>query len=478
MIPSARTHNNANAYEHSGTHLLEFFSKAGSLYKNKGSYYGEESTALELFKSAWFTGEHYKCMQLLFWLRDIRGGSGSRSGFGEIIKWLAVNDYKWISANIHLIPEHGRWSDLYELYGTEAEMDAIRLWSDALLSEDPSVYGLAAKWADRNDKKLAKHMFGNDRKAFRKLLVSKTDVVETKMCENAWSEINYNHVPSVATARYAKAFEKHDKARYDKWRLELGEGKGKVNAGSVMPHDIVRTFKSMAHEGKDAELNALLEAMFNAMPNYMEGTDYRILPVVDFSGSMNSANVSGSITAYDVAFGLGLYCGFKLGESNPFYKRMIPFSETAKLECWKDMPLVQAMKNIPNHYCGSTDIHAALMVILDSAKFFNATNDQIPNVLLVLSDMQFDQGGVECETPIEEALIAWADAGYSMPKIIYWNLAGYKNQPTTADSTDVAMVSGFSAGTLKAVLGAKDFSPMSVLEEALKKYEVVQPSLF
>jgi len=70
---TSRTKNNAVAFDHSEDHLLEFFSKAGSLLKKKSSYYGGESTALELFKAAWRTGREETCMKLAFWLRDIRG---------------------------------------------------------------------------------------------------------------------------------------------------------------------------------------------------------------------------------------------------------------------------------------------------------------------------------------------------------------------------------------------------------------------
>ena len=68
----ARTGNNDWAYDSTGNALVEFFSKAGSLFKGKGTYYGNESTALELFKPAWKTNK-YKSMQLLLWLRDCRG---------------------------------------------------------------------------------------------------------------------------------------------------------------------------------------------------------------------------------------------------------------------------------------------------------------------------------------------------------------------------------------------------------------------
>lgn len=67
-----RTGNNDWAYESTGNALLEFFAKAGSMFKGKGTFYGNESSALELFKPAWKTNKH-KSMQLLMWLRDCRG---------------------------------------------------------------------------------------------------------------------------------------------------------------------------------------------------------------------------------------------------------------------------------------------------------------------------------------------------------------------------------------------------------------------
>jgi len=62
------------AYDNTGDALVEFFSKAGSLMTGKGrqSYYGNETTALELFKSAWVCDKKTS-MKLLMWLRDCRG---------------------------------------------------------------------------------------------------------------------------------------------------------------------------------------------------------------------------------------------------------------------------------------------------------------------------------------------------------------------------------------------------------------------
>ena len=470
MNINSKTCNGANAFEHSENHLLEFFSKAGSLYTKKESYYGNESSALELFKNAW-RADAEKAMKLLFWLRDCRGGAGNRSGTREILTWLGNTHSEWVNANINLIPKYGRWDDLTALYNTPCENSALACWESGILG-DNSVCGLASKWADRQDAKLRKYMKLSP-KAFRQFVVQKTKVVETIMCNNEWTNINYSTVPSVASARYKNAFKRHD-AQYEEWVKSLvKEGTvTKVNAETLMPHDIVRMVKT---DINDATTGALADAQLKAMPNFMEGTNYRIMPICDFSGSMH-VKVSGTIDAYEVSLALGLYCSEKVGSENPFYRKVIPFSTDSKIESWKNKTFAQAVRDIPNGYCGGTNIQKALNRILEGAILFNATNEQIPNVLLILSDMQFDQGGVEDRnTPVNACLAKWKAAGYDIPKVIYWNLAGNNNQPATCADKNVALVSGFSPSVLKAVLGGTDFSPMSILEKAIEKYVIVTP---
>jgi hypothetical protein len=412
-------------------------------------------------------------MQLAFWLRNCRGGAGNRSGFRAIITWLGDNYGEWVNSNIKLIPEYGRWDDLTALYYTPCCESALKLWKEAILSENPSVYGLACKWADRQDHKLRCFM-NLTPKEFRKLVVNKTKVVETLMCEKKWDGINYNTVPSVASARYANAFRKHDMSRYNVWRESLAkpESGAKVNAETLFPHDVIRMVRNAAYGDKG--LNDLAEAQFKAMPNYMEGTNYRIMPIVDFSGSMISV-ATGSCTAFDVALSLGLYCSNAVGSKNPFWRRLIPFSETSQLETWSNMSLVNAISNIPNHYCGSTNIKQALKVLLDAGKFFNASNEQMPNILLIISDMQFDSGVSTTRTPIEESMLEFEAAGYTRPKIVYWNLAGYDNQPATCYDKNVALVSGFSPSILKAVLGGKDFTPLAIMNDTIAAYKIIDP---
>ncbi len=148
-----KTNEGAVQYEHALDHAVEFFSKAGSLFEKKGSYYGQEDSALSLFQKTWIV-DPVVSFKLLLWLRDCRGGAGNRSGFRACLKWLAEEEPKWIAANIGWIPLLGRWDDLRVLFGTPNQTEAVALWINALKDGDI----LAAKWADRSDKPLRKEL--------------------------------------------------------------------------------------------------------------------------------------------------------------------------------------------------------------------------------------------------------------------------------------------------------------------------------
>lgn len=411
-------------------------------------------------------------------------GAGNRSGFRDIINWLAHDEAgkAWLKVNLEKIPEFGRWDDLFALYNTELENDAMTLWANAINSG----HGLACKWADAQDVKLRRFM-GLSPKTFRKLVVKNRKVVETQMCEQNWSEIKYEQVPSVAIGRYNKAFYKNDKDRYDAWRNSLVKTNedgtleviGDVKAGAIFPHDLVRTLRAGGSYWQPAtytsETEKLVEAQFQSMPNYYDVTDRRILPILDFSGSMFTAS-AGSINAIDIALGLGLYCSDRVGKDNPFYRKVIPFSSSANFESWAKETFAKAVSRLPlNGYCGSTNIKAALDLILKSAIAWNIKNEQMPTCLLIISDMQFDQGGIDDTTPVTECLNRWVAAGYSKPSIVYWNTAGYQNQPATKFDKNIGMISGYSPSIMKAVLEGTDFSPIAIMNKALEKYVIVTP---
>jgi len=489
----SRTHEGAIQYDHSYDHGVEFFSKAGSLYKKgkrgRGTFYGNETSALELFKAVWFSGNYELAMKLLFWLRDPRGGAGNRSGFRECVKWLAETDPKWIEANLGLIVEYGRWDDLRSLNETDLEDDVANMWARAIIKQD----GLACKWAKHDKDKNVLKVLRKEKKIkdigeFRRLLAEgRENIVESKMCSGNWNEIEYPHVPSVAMSRYTNAFGKHDATRFENFKKKVEKGEAKINAGVVFPHDLVRTV--MNGDPKTADLQ------FDAMPNWVGDSNLRIMVICDTSGSM-SASVGGSIQRWHVSTSLALYCSDRIPENSPFHRKFIQFCSEGRLTDWNGHTFseVYGKGNNPmgsahhrSYYdnwgvfdgaVGATRIDRALDMLLNHGQMFSATDEQMPNLLLIVSDMQFHSGTSHRTNnlpEVERCLQKWEDSGYTRPKVVYWNLAGYDGSPSTVSHKDVGLVSGFSPSILEAIFKAEDFTPLGIMMKKLEKYEIKIP---
>ena len=467
MVRKTLTGNGAIQYASTFDKHLDFFSKAGSAFirKNAKTHYGNAETAIDLFKAMWAQSNDRNelAMKLVLWCRDCRGGAGNRSGTREILKWLGDVAPEWIAANIDAIPEVGRWDDLKAFYGTKSEKVALDKWAKGIREGN----GLACKWAGRKDYVLCKHMAMRP-KDFRKMLVAGTNVVESIMCQKKWTMIDFVKVPSVAMARYAKAFERNCGDLFGKFIKKVEKGEAKINASTLFPHDIVR---SIRHGDKKTA-----DVQWDAMPNYLDGTDQRIIAIADTSGSMSSG-LDGSIQPVDISQALALYCSDKIGDSNPFYRKYMQFCNESNLTDWKGKKISEVVDNSKywNGAVGSTDISRALTTLLKLGTMWNVKKDEMPNVLLIISDMQFDDGGARCSTPVEAELRKWEAAGYDVPKVVYWNVVPYKGSPAKASDKNVGLVSGFSPSILKSVFSGEDFSPIAIMLEALKKYSVKVP---
>jgi hypothetical protein len=464
------TNNGAIQYEHSMNHFVEFFSKAGSIRdkgkKAKPSFYSNTENIIELFKNVVFTDNVEMIFKLLFWLRNARGGAGNRSGFRKCMSYIIERYEDVIRANLDQIVNYGRWDDLRIFFGTKLESDVAKLWGTKILEND----GLACKWADRSDKPLYNFAKANSKDIrnigdFRRWLAKgRTMIPEQKMCSNNWNKIEYKTVPSRAMSLYTKAFGKHDSRRFETFKSKVEKGEEKINASVLFPHDCVLTARS--GDKKIADLQ------FNALPNYMENSNERIMMLCDSSGSM-STQISGTTQAIDVSRALSLYCSDRLSKDNPFYRKFMEFESETRLTDWEGTSFSE-MLNKFNGACGSTNIQKALDSLLAIGKMFKATSEQMPTILMIVSDMQFNAavGSRGSDTVVNTCMNAWEAAGYKRPKIVYWNVAPHKGSPDIAHKKDVALISGFSPSILKAILSGEDFSPVGIMKRELEKYIV------
>lgn len=404
-------------------------------------------------------------VRTLFWLRDIRGGSGERAQFKALIPTLfSFLSKEEVASVISKVPEVGRYDDLEVFFGTPFEVVAASVWNKAISEGN----ALAAKWAPVKDAKGAKPLrkaVGMNEHQWRKHVVSKRTTVEQQMCSNKWEDVVFNHVPSVAAARYQKAFTKHQPERYEAYKQALAEGKAKVNAAAIYPYDVV---KSMLNGDAD-----VANAQWQELPNYLEGNTENILAVVDVSGSMRTplgADYKATVTCKDVAISLGMYIAER---SNGIFKdHFISFSGRPNFH--------QISGNLEQRYMQmdrsgedmNTNILGVFERILNAGISNNLNQEDMPTKVIIFSDMEFDAcpdwtvyvRRQDKNTVFEHIRRVYKECGYEMPQLVFWNLnARAGNFPVKRDDSGVAMVSGFSPSIMKALLGGKDFNPLQIM---------------
>lgn len=90
----------------------------------------------------------------------------------------------------------------------------------------------------------------------------------------------------------------------------------------------------------------------------------------------------------------------------------------------------------------NTDLEAAFRFTLNQARQQNISPEDMPTDILILSDMEFDSATNEEDTAHEMIARQYADAGYTLPNIIYWNLAcRHANIPVKFDTPGTALIS-------------------------------------
>jgi hypothetical protein len=463
----------ADAYTENGmqTNSSSLNSSLDLFFKIGASRSADHQDIIRYFSLA-FAESPLEALKILFWGRDVRGGAGERRFFRICLNYLAEHNPQALVKNLHLIPEYGRWDDLLSLEGTKVEREAFGLISAALSHGDR----LCAKWMPRKGPMAnsLRKSFGLTPKEYRKLIVNSTDVVEQKMCSKSFSEIDYSKVPSLAAARYQSAFIKNDRDRYVAYLAELqkpkGESTAKINAAAVYPYDVVKSLNRGVWE--------VAVEQWKALPDFLEGSNEMILPLVDVSGSMEtSVNKVGSFTCMDVSVSLGLYISER--NKGPFQDCFITFSESPELQKLSGN-LKERFEQLKSSEWGmSTDLIAAFSLILDQAVKHSVSQDEMPSKVLILSDMEFNAAVDKDQTAINAIREKYEASGYQMPSVIFWNLQsrnGGSNIPVRFDEDGTALISGFSPSIMKSLLGGKKITPVDIMYETINspRYEAVK----
>jgi len=458
----ALTENDIVTHSISGSRVLDLF------YGMGGSRQLNEARIAGMFSQA-FIENRLLATKALFYNRDVRGGQGERRSFRIMFEYLCYDHPEVAIKNIPNVPFYGRWDDLFNALGTPAEKPALDFIATALKAGDK----LCAKWMPREGKhnsawaKILRTHLELTPKQYRKLLAGNTQVIENFMCSGDWGKIDYNHVPSVASNKYRHAFGKHDFERYSGWLESLSkpESGNKIHADAIFPHTIVHGYLSN-HYGGIKGLDKTLEAQWKALPNYVPD-GHSFIPVCDVSGSMNGEPM-------EVSVSLGVY----LSERNkgPFKDAFLTFSGRPQLQILTGNTLRGKIEQLEaSHWDMNTDLEAVFKLILSKATSGSVPAEDMPETILIISDMQFDQ----CiEKPSNTAMDMirrqYETAGYKIPNVVFWNVRTSQGIPVKLDEQGTAIVSGFSPSVMKNLLSG-EMRPDAVMLRTLldPRYERV-----
>ena len=448
------TENGAVTNKSSFNHCLDFFALAASMRENP-------QDAVKLFEKAFFEDKQ-TAIRILFWIRDIRGGQGEREIFRKCLNHLIDLDMSTYEKILKYIPEYGRWDDMIcdrkhvDVYSDKViEIISLQLNKD-LMSETPS---LLAKWLPsenasskitRENASILIDRLGMTPKQYRKILSKlrkKIHLLEQDMSKNKWHEIKYDKLPSQAFRKHISAFNRHDEDRFKSYLENVHEGKTKLNTSTLTTEEVFDTIK------KDAKAsNVIWESLENFVPK-----DLNAIVVADVSGSMIGRPLK-------ICTSLALY--FAERNKGQFANKFITFSERPELIEILGDTLEQKLRNIETaNWEMNTNLEAVFNLLLKAAE--NSTKEEIPKVIYIISDMEFDFCVDNAnDTIFENARKKWNEKGFELPTVVFWNVAA-RNIQTAATKFDknVSLISGSNQSSFR--LAFENKTPVDLMNETV-----------
>lgn len=456
------TENGAVTYRSTGSDCLDLFASIGAV-RNES-----ENSIISKFIRA-YTEDSDMAMKILFYGRDIRGGLGERRVFRVILKWLADNKSASVIKNIRYIAEFGRWDDILCLFGTKCEKDALELIREQFDKDRNALdmgneVSLMAKWLPSVNasnkqtvyygKKVAKALGLKD-EDYRKILTTlraQIKIIENNLREKDYS-FDYEKQPSRAMFKYKSAFLRNDHDRYTDFLSKVSKGEAALHADNLSPYELVETYLNAASGCQSMKLTEdiknVLNTSWNALPDFC--SDENALAVIDTSGSMYSYY---NPRPASVALSLGIY----MAEHNTgiFHNQFITFSNSPKFieikgETFTDkLAYLYSLEEIAD-----TNLEAVFDLILAAAVRNKVSQEELPSKLIIISDLQFNQCVANSSlTNFQNAKKKFAEYGYKLPDIVFWNAAARNTQqPVTKNELGVALISGVTPRIFSMVAG-------------------------
>lgn len=491
----AYSENGARGFATTGKSLLDFsFHLSNFRAANELKIQNE-------FEKAWLEIPEY-ALKYLFYAGDIREGMGERKVFKTCLKYLANNYPEKIKNIIDLIPEYTRWDYVLTLLFTPYKDQVVNMIRDQINEdyrrmEENKPISLCAKWLPsinatsyetRAKAKFLCKELGLTHKKYRQTLSAlrrHLKVTETFMCANNWSEIDYNKCTSKNNLLYNPAFLRHDEERRRAYLAAVAkkDGSANMNAGVNFLYEIVNKYmtNTWGWSARVGSFNQNLELMWDELMTKIPDELGDMIVVSDGSGSMISNKLPNSkASCLDVALSFAIATASKL--KGPYKDKFITFSERPQFVDLSGKKTLRDKLAYAENFneVANTNIEKVFELLLTTATKNKLSQNEIPKSILVVSDMQFDEGTTRTrKTLFREIAEKWADAGYVLPKLIFLNCSSRYNDsskfiPCTQNEMGVTLLSGFSSAIYNMICN-NEADPWLCLKKELDKprYEAI-----
>ena len=477
-----RTLNGAVTYATTSDACLDFFSVAG------GMRYRSAYDQIRLFDKAYIENPEL-AMKLLFYIRDIRGGMGERQLFRTLIRHVAKHWPESAKKNVYLIPRFGRYDDMLCLMGTKSEDEVVRLIREQLEDDLAALeerkkgnidelVSLLGKWlpsintSSARTRGIARKLaaaLGMTQYVYRKTLAklrANIGLTERYLTEKKPGKIKYSAVPAGAMLKYRGAFMRNDAERFSSYIEGAACGGEDIHCGTLFPYEIIRPFiYGYRFLKEDVNGEEVLEALWENLPASFGNEN--AISVIDTSGSMYCTQRKDAITPAVISQSLGLYHAERC--KGRFHNHFITFESQPHLIEIHGSTLKDKIRYIQSaNWGGSTNLEGVFRLILDTAIEAGSKQNEMPSVLYIISDMEFNIAvGDPDKSVYENAKAMFNEAGYELPAVVFINVNSWQMQaPVTAHQKGAALVSGMGVSSFKEKFDG-NMTPMSHMIKVL-----------
>ena len=331
-------------------------------------------------------------------------------------------------------------------------------------------------------------------------LNKKLDTTQIKQCDKEWTQIKFDTVTSITLAKQKKAFLNINNDGTTKYPEDLDRISCALHfkthiANAVANDKSIKGLRIGMETFTKTALDIIKRRSLSPSPSIKDETD--LLNLQWKNNSIQNNTLSNFIAMVDVSGSMEgdpMYVanalGIRIAENSKLGKRVMTFSQNPK---WVNLEKCDNFVSMTEQICTNsglnTNFYAALDLILNAIIKSQLTPSEVDDmVLVILSDMQIDQGDKSANEAMYETIQhKYSEAGirlynipFKAPHIIFWNLRSTSGFPCLSYQPNASMMSGYSPVILNTFCedGLKSLNshtPWSHLENMLMndRYDVM-----